>query len=97
MYILAADATPAFVNRPIPPEDSTWRKVEGIIQSMTLTMTGRSAKMKVEVWSDIACPFCYIGKRRFEAGLEKFAHKEEIEVVYRSFQLRPGRREGSGA
>ncbi|MBM7566903.1 DsbA family oxidoreductase [Paenibacillus sacheonensis] len=45
--------------------------------------------MKVEVWSDIACPFCYIGKRRFEAGLAKFAHKEEIEVVYRSFQLDP--------
>lgn len=45
--------------------------------------------MKVEVWSDIACPFCYIGKRRFEAGLEKFAHKDEIEVVYRSFQLNP--------
>ncbi|NBD27627.1 DsbA family oxidoreductase [Paenibacillus glycinis] len=45
--------------------------------------------MKVEVWSDIACPFCYIGKRRFEAGLEKFAHKEEIEVEYKSFQLNP--------
>lgn len=45
--------------------------------------------MKVEVWSDIACPFCYIGKRRFEAGLAKFAHKDEIEVVYRSFQLDP--------
>ncbi|MBO7744589.1 DsbA family oxidoreductase [Paenibacillus sp. MWE-103] len=45
--------------------------------------------MKVEVWSDIACPFCYIGKRRFEAGLEQFAHKDEIEVEYKSFQLNP--------
>ncbi|GAA4853589.1 DsbA family oxidoreductase [Paenibacillus vulneris] len=45
--------------------------------------------MKVEVWSDIMCPFCYIGKRRFEAGLEQFAHKEEVEIVYRSFELDP--------
>ncbi|WP_219838664.1 DsbA family oxidoreductase [Paenibacillus sp. R14(2021)] len=45
--------------------------------------------MKVEIWSDIACPFCYIGKRRFEAGLADFAHKDEIEIVYRSFQLDP--------
>lgn len=33
-------------------------------------------QMKVEVWSDIACPFCYIGKRRIEAGLEQFVHKD---------------------
>ncbi|WP_028547765.1 DsbA family oxidoreductase [Paenibacillus sp. UNC451MF] len=45
--------------------------------------------MKVEIWSDIMCPFCYIGKRRFEAGLEQFAHKEEVEIVYRSFELSP--------
>ncbi len=43
--------------------------------------------MQVEVWSDIACPFCYIGKRRFEAGLEQFVHKDQIQVVYKSFQL----------
>lgn len=45
--------------------------------------------MKVEIWSDFVCPFCYIGKRRFEAALEQFAHKNEIEVVYRSFELDP--------
>ncbi|MGD8192053.1 DsbA family oxidoreductase [Brevibacillus ginsengisoli] len=45
--------------------------------------------MKVEIWSDFACPFCYIGKRRFEAALEQFPHKEAIEVVYRSFELDP--------
>ncbi|WP_282941373.1 DsbA family oxidoreductase [Paenibacillus sp. RC67] len=45
--------------------------------------------MKVEIWSDIMCPFCYIGKRRFEAGLEQFAHKEDVEIVYRSFELSP--------
>lgn len=45
--------------------------------------------MKVEIWSDFACPFCYIGKRRFEAALEQFANQAEVEVVYRSFELDP--------
>lgn len=45
--------------------------------------------MKVEIWSDIFCPFCYIGKRKFEAALESFDKKEEVEVIYRSFELNP--------
>ena len=45
--------------------------------------------MKVEIWSDIMCPFCYIGKRRFESALDQFAHKENVEVVWKSFQLNP--------
>jgi protein disulfide-isomerase len=45
--------------------------------------------MKVEVWSDIVCPFCYIGKRRFEAALARFEHKAHVEVQYRSFELDP--------
>ncbi|CAM4202774.1 DsbA family oxidoreductase [Paenibacillus alkaliterrae] len=46
--------------------------------------------MKVEIWSDYVCPFCYIGKRKFEQTLEKFAHKDQIETVFRSFELDPG-------
>lgn len=45
--------------------------------------------MKVEIWSDIMCPFCYIGKRRFENALQQFPHKDNIEVVWKSFQLNP--------
>lgn len=45
--------------------------------------------MKVEIWSDIACPFCYIGKRNFETALAQFADKENIEVEWKSFQLDP--------
>ena len=45
--------------------------------------------MKVEIWSDIMCPFCYIGKRRFENALQEFSHKEDIEVIWKSFQLNP--------
>lgn len=45
--------------------------------------------MKVEIWSDIMCPFCYIGKRRFEAALQQFAHAEKVDVTWRSFELDP--------
>ncbi|SCY75422.1 protein disulfide-isomerase [Flavobacterium anhuiense] len=45
--------------------------------------------MKIEIWSDVICPFCYIGKRNFEAALEQFDHKEQIEVVWKSFLLDP--------
>jgi predicted DsbA family dithiol-disulfide isomerase len=44
----------------------------------------------VEIWSDIACPWCYIGKRRFEAALAEFEHREEVRVRWRSFELDPG-------
>ncbi|WP_164905153.1 DsbA family oxidoreductase [Aequorivita ciconiae] len=45
--------------------------------------------MKIEIWSDVMCPFCYIGKRNFESALEQFSDKEEIEVIWKSFQLNP--------
>ena len=45
--------------------------------------------MKIEIWSDIFCPFCYIGKRRFENALDKFNNKEDVQVVFRSFELNP--------
>lgn len=45
--------------------------------------------MKVEIWSDIACPFCYIGKRKFENALAQFSHKDTVQVEWRSFQLDP--------
>lgn len=48
-----------------------------------------SKKMIVEIWSDVMCPFCYIGKRQFELALSKFEHKNEVEVVWRSFELNP--------
>lgn len=43
--------------------------------------------MRVDIWSDIRCPFCYIGKRKFEDALEKFEHKDDIQVIWHSFQL----------
>jgi protein disulfide-isomerase len=49
-------------------------------------------KMKVEIWSDVMCPFCYIGKRKFEAALNTFPQKDSIQVVWRSFELNPSLR-----
>ena len=50
--------------------------------------------MRVEVWSDVVCPWCYIGKRRLETALERFGHRDDVEVVWRSFQLDPSVPEG---
>ena len=42
------------------------------------------AKINIEVWSDIACPFCYIAKRHFEKALELFAHKDKVELEWKA-------------
>jgi predicted DsbA family dithiol-disulfide isomerase len=53
------------------------------------------AGVLVEVWSDIVCPWCYIGKRRLETALRSFEHAGDVEVVWRSFQLDPSIRPGT--
>ena len=45
--------------------------------------------MRIEIWSDVVCPWCYIGKRRLEGALERTGHGDDVEIVYRSFQLDP--------
>jgi predicted DsbA family dithiol-disulfide isomerase len=45
--------------------------------------------MKVQIWSDVMCPFCYIGKRRFEEALTAFSHQDKVEIEWKSFQLNP--------
>ena len=45
--------------------------------------------MKVDIWSDVRCPFCFIGKRKFEAALAKFEHKDQVEIEWHSFELDP--------
>ena len=47
------------------------------------------AKLRIDIWSDIACPWCYVGKRRLEQALARFAHAGEVEVVWRAFELDP--------
>jgi predicted DsbA family dithiol-disulfide isomerase len=45
--------------------------------------------MKVEIWSDVVCPFCYIGKRKFENALAQFGHRDDVQIEWKSFQLTP--------
>jgi len=45
--------------------------------------------VKVEIWSDVVCPWCFIGKRRFETALDRFEHRADVEVEFRSFELNP--------
>jgi predicted DsbA family dithiol-disulfide isomerase len=56
--------------------------------------------MDIEIWSDVACPWCYVGKRRFEAALARFEHRDDVRVTWRSFELDPAapdEREGERA
>ena len=46
-------------------------------------------KMKIEIWSDVMCSFCYIGKKNFDQALSKVPQKDKIEVIWKSFQLQP--------
>ena len=45
--------------------------------------------LKIEIWSDVICPFCYIGKRKFEKAISQIANKEQVEIIWKSFQLAP--------
>ena len=45
--------------------------------------------MKVEIWSDVVCPFCYIGKTKFETALNQFSERSNIEIEWKSYQLMP--------
>ncbi len=71
----------SFVSCQNAPEQKKEKEITNSIKNI--------AKMKVEVWSDIMCPFCYIGKRHYEAALAKFAHANQVEIVWRSYQLDP--------
>jgi len=58
-------------------------------ESKVLSKETVNKKMVVEIWSDVMCPFCYIGKRQFEKALSQFEHKDEVKVIWRSFELNP--------
>ncbi|MFJ4467551.1 DsbA family oxidoreductase [Streptomyces sp. NPDC089424] len=51
--------------------------------------------MRVEMWTDVACPWCYVGREHFTRGLAAFAHRDQVEVVHRSFELNPQAENGT--
>ncbi len=52
-----------------------------------LAVAGKYLNMLIEVWTDVVCPFCYVGKRELASALEDFAYADEVEVVFKSFEL----------
>ncbi len=48
---------------------------------------GERNRIGVDIWSDVVCPWCYIGDSRFSRALAEFGHRDDVEVVYRSFEL----------
>ena len=56
---------------------------------LILSMDSTKHTLQIEIWSDIMCPFCYIGKRKFEAALSQFEGKDDIEIIWKSYQLSP--------
>jgi predicted DsbA family dithiol-disulfide isomerase len=65
------------------------KECDGAPACCILYNVSRENILKVEIWSDVVCPWCYIGKRRFESALARFEHRDELEVVWRSFELDP--------
>src|ERR671917_650187 len=81
---------------PSPPRRVASLKTRGFPRSSR----SRGDAVHVEIWSDIACPWCYVGKRRFEAALSAYEHRDEVTVTWRSFELdphAPAEREHDGA
>jgi len=54
-----------------------------------MEMIAPKKKLQVDIWSDVACPWCYVGKRHLEAALEKFPERDSVEVTWRAFELDP--------
>src|SRR5690242_2162223 len=52
--------------------------------------------MKVEIWFDFVCPFCYMGERKFEKALAAFEHNDEVEIIFKSFQLNMSQKDVKG-
>jgi len=63
--------------------------------TLPLSAAPPEGMLEVEVWSDIACPWCYIGKRRFARAVGSFEHRDRVRVTWRSYQLSPGARAGA--
>ncbi|MBK7946388.1 MAG: DsbA family protein [Flavobacteriales bacterium] len=55
----------------------------------TTPIGGANEPLTIEVWSDVVCPFCYIGKRELESALARFPHRDQVRLVWKSFELDP--------
>src|SRR5581483_2718323 len=72
-----------------PPRAGRPDRGRGRARALRGGAAGGRGRVRVEIWSDVVCPWCYIGKRRFETALARFEHADAVEVVWRSFELDP--------
>ena len=79
MQVEPKQATSARPGRALPAHPTGTRRAVVVL----------NRAMKVEIWSDVVCPWCYVGKRRFESALARFEHRDDVEVVWRAFELDP--------
>ncbi|MDX9751209.1 MAG: DsbA family oxidoreductase [Flavobacteriales bacterium] len=81
--------TPALLVLMLAPACAQRTEAPVVAEAAAPSSTPAPRTMTVEVWSDVVCPFCYIGKREFESALARFAHKDQVQVVWKSFELDP--------
>lgn len=60
-----------------------------VLAQQNMKGMNKNDKMQIEVWSDVSCPFCYIGKHKYEEALRQFEHKDKVKLTWKSFQLAP--------
>jgi len=60
-----------------------------VVMTLQSSKPIKEEKMKIEIWSDVVCPWCYVGKRRLEEALKEFEHSDEIHIEWKSYQLDP--------
>jgi predicted DsbA family dithiol-disulfide isomerase len=81
---------PIIVRSPVPPVSGTFDNVAAIARFPPLTHDDLAMKPAIEVFSDVICPWCYIGKRRLEKALELLGDRHDVQVLWRPFELNPG-------
>jgi predicted DsbA family dithiol-disulfide isomerase len=77
------------MNRSVSPTVPTQSTAEERQRSGADSHPSGATSLRVDIWSDIACPWCYVGKRRLESALADFEHREQVAVVWHAFELKP--------
>ena len=83
----SARRSSAVAHRGAAPRSGSRSSQAGRRAVMRVTLLSAMKKLRVDVWSDIACPWCYVGKRHLEQALERFPHRDDVEVIWRAFEL----------
>lgn len=87
---------PAFFTLTATAQIKKLPKIKPVPQLNVIDSTNHVKLMRIDIWTDIVCPWCYIGKRQFENALAKFEHAKDVEIVFHSFELDPQAKTDAG-